>query len=171
MISQPAGHVCRIALSVLLSTAMIACSGQQSIARQDGYAAHSIVRAAGRVPTVGERAAAIAVEQIGTPYRYGGSTPQGFDCSGLVHYAYARAGKPVPRTTAQLWADTRPVSATDIQVGDLLFFRVDGKMSHVGMYVGDGRFVHAPSSGRSVSVERLQSEFYREALLRAARPN
>lgn len=118
---------------------------------------------------VGARAAAVALEQLGVPYRYGGDTPRGFDCSGLVHYAYAAAGRAVPRTTHALWLAAEPVTDRDLQHGDLLFFRFDGKMSHVGMYVGSGRFVHAPSRGRFVVVEDLRAEYYRDAYIRAGR--
>ncbi len=121
-------------------------------------------------PAVGDRAVTVALDQLGVPYRYGGAGPGGFDCSGLVHFAYARAGKAVPRTTGELWRRTAPVDTAEARPGDLLFFRFDGKMSHVGLYIGDGRFVHAPSSGRHVSVERLDSEPYRTAFIRAARP-
>ncbi len=119
---------------------------------------------------LGDRAVTVALGQVGVPYRYGGAGPTGFDCSGLVHFAYARAGKAVPRTTGELWRVTAPVTAGEARPGDVLFFRFDGKMSHVGLYIGDGRFVHAPSSGRHVSVERLDSEPYRTAFIRAARP-
>ncbi len=117
----------------------------------------------------GERAAAVALDQVGIRYRYGGSGPQGFDCSGLVHYAYGEAGVVVPRTTGQLWAAAADVDRGDLRAGDLLFFRIEGKMSHVGMYLGERRFVHAPQSGRRVSVASLDAPFYRKALLRAGR--
>lgn len=120
---------------------------------------------------IGARAADIALEQVGAPYRYGGNSPGGFDCSGLVQYSYALAGKRIPRTTSGQWAELAPVSDHDMQAGDLLFFRIDGKMSHVGLYLGDSRFVHAPSNGRHVSVESLRSEYYRNAFVRAGRPN
>lgn len=119
--------------------------------------------------TIGERVASIALEQIGTPYRYGGQTPAGFDCSGLVHYAYGQAGKSVPRTTGGLWSRAQPVARNELRAGDLLFFSIDGKMQHVGLYVGNGRFAHAPSSGRTVTVESLTTEFYRQAFLRGGR--
>ena len=120
----------------------------------------------------GGHAALIAQEQIGVRYRYGGNTPgAGFDCSGLVYYAYAHAGKRVPRTTSGLWKSLAPVDTGRLRAGDLLFFNVAGKMSHVGIYVGNGRFVHAPSSGKTVSVERLGSEYYSRAFIRAARPD
>ncbi len=104
------------------------------------------------------------------PYRYGGSSPSGFDCSGLVQYSYSVVGKRVPRTTGQLWNATQPVADNDLRVGDVLFFNIDGKMSHVGLYLGDDRFVHAPSSGRKVSVGSLDAPFYRSAFIRAGRP-
>lgn len=120
--------------------------------------------------TLGEQAAVIAVQQVGVPYRYGGSTTKGFDCSGLVQYAYANAGKRIPRTTGGQWQELSPVDEQRIRVGDVLFFKIEGKVSHVGLYLGDRRFVHAPSSGKQVSVENLDSEFYRRAFVRAARP-
>jgi cell wall-associated NlpC family hydrolase len=119
--------------------------------------------------SAGARAAAVALDQVGVRYRYGGNGPQGFDCSGLVHYAYAQAGVAVPRTTGQLWAAAVDVDRSDLRAGDLLFFRIEGKMSHVGMYLGKRRFVHAPQSGRSVSVASMDAPFYRGALLRAGR--
>lgn len=117
----------------------------------------------------GDRAAAIALNQVGVPYRYGGNSPRGFDCSGLVQYSYRNAGVNIPRTTGQLWNAAQTVNRSDLRAGDLLFFSVDGKMSHVGMYLGDGDFVHAPKSGRTVSVTSLDSPFYKAALVRAGR--
>ena len=120
--------------------------------------------------SVGEQAAYIASRQVGVPYRYGGSGRSGFDCSGLVYYAYGQLGVSLPRTTAALWTSLDPVADAAIRVGDVLFFDIDGKASHVGMYLGEGRFVHAPSSGRHVTVARLDRGFYREAFIRAGRP-
>ena len=120
--------------------------------------------------SVGERAAVVAVRQVGVPYRYGGSSTEGFDCSGLVHYAYAKAGRSIPRTTRHLWRDLRPVAADQLRVGDLLFFDINGSVSHVGLYLGSRRFVHAPSTGREVTVEQLDSAFYRAAFVRGGRP-
>lgn len=111
------------------------------------------------------------MRQIGAPYKYGGSSPNGFDCSGLVHYAYAGTGKRVPRTTATMWKKLRPVANDDLRSGDVLFFRIDGKMSHVGMYVGSGQFVHAPSTGKVVAIASLRSDYYADALIRAGRPD
>ncbi|MEM6819337.1 MAG: C40 family peptidase [Pseudomonadota bacterium] len=118
---------------------------------------------------VGWIVASIAQEQIGVPYRYGGSTPRGFDCSGLVHFAYAGAGIDVPRTTGALWQASSTVARADARPGDVLFFDIDGKPSHVGIYLGDGFFVHAPSSGKQVNTQRLDSGWYRDRLLRVGR--
>ncbi len=104
------------------------------------------------------------------PYRYGGSNPDGFDCSGLVQYSYALAGMRLPRTTGQLWSATQSIGRDQLRSGDLLFFSIDGKMSHVGLYLGDQRFVHAPSSGRTVSIASLETPFYEKAFIRAGRP-
>ena len=126
-------------------------------------------RAAGPRVSVGDRAASFALDQVGEPYRYGGSSPGGFDCSGLVQYSYSRAGYSVPRTTGQLWSAAETVNRDQLRAGDLLFFSIEGKMSHVGLYLGEQRFVHAPQSGRLVSVESLQAPFYRMAFIRAGR--
>jgi len=126
-------------------------------------------RVSGALSTA-DQAVSVALQQVGAPYRYGGSSPAGFDCSGLVHYSYSRAGKSIPRTTATLWNSMQPVAANQLQKGDVLFFRIAGKMSHVGMYIGGGRFVHAPSSGKMVSVASLGSDFYSDAFIRAGRP-
>ncbi|WP_197492978.1 C40 family peptidase [Woeseia oceani] len=119
---------------------------------------------------MGERAAVVAVRQVGMPYRYGGASRDGFDCSGLIQYAYKQAGVTVPRTTGSQWRGLRAIDRDDMQVGDVLFFRIRGRMSHVGMYLGDGRFVHAPSSGREVTIAALDSPFYQRAFIRAGRP-
>lgn len=156
----------RTIIAILISAGLLACAGQPGV-KSRPHATDSTNPAS---HSVGQQAASIAVRQVGVPYRYGGHSPTGFDCSGLVHYSYLRAGKAVPRTTSQLWSGTSAVDRNEIRAGDILFFRIEGKMSHVGMYVGDDRFVHAPSSGNSVSIETLSSDFYRSALVRAGRP-
>ena len=75
----------------------------------------------------------------------------------------------VPRTTRQLWNTAGTVPYDDLRVGDLLFFHFDGKMSHVGIYVGGMKFVHAPSTGKRVAVDSLDASYYRRALVRAGR--
>ncbi len=116
-----------------------------------------------------EIAAIAALHQLGTPYKYGGSSPNGFDCSGLVVFAYQKAGVQLPRTTAGLWKELSQVNKKHLRTGDILFFNIGGKVSHVGMYLGSGRFIHSPQSGQEVSVANLESGFYRQTFVGAAR--
>lgn len=161
MIAQTARNIRRL----IVSLAIITLAGCASSGSAPDRPQASIISSSA------DRAVAIAMQQVGVPYRYGGSTPKGFDCSGLVHYSYAQIGHSVPRTTATLWSGLRPVARRDVQVGDVLFFEISGKMSHVGLYIGGDRFVHAPSSGKSVSVDSLRSNFYGNAFIRAGRPD
>jgi cell wall-associated NlpC family hydrolase len=113
--------------------------------------------------TAREAVVARALLQVNTPYRYGGNTPEGgFDCSGLVSYVFARAAptaaRRLPRSTAQWAAATVPVSQP--QRGDLVFFNTGAPFSHMGIYVGDGQFVHAPSRGGRVRKDSLQSRYF-----------
>jgi cell wall-associated NlpC family hydrolase len=112
----------------------------------------------------------IAVSMLGRPYRYGGSSPHGFDCSGLVYYSYLRAGIRVPRTTSgQLKAANR-VRAGDLAAGDLLFFRLGRQpVSHVAIYTGKGRFIHAPSRGKRVSYGSMNDAYWKDRLIAAGR--
>jgi len=156
--------------AILMAAGMLSgCGGspERPAAEHDGStpAMRTVVPA-----SVGEHAGTIAIQQVGVPYRYGGQGPSGFDCSGLVHYSYLRAGKVVPRTTGQLWDSSTTVNRSHLQMGDLLFFSIEGKMQHVGMYIGDNRFVHAPSSGKHVEIASLSADYYQRALLRAGRP-
>lgn len=112
-----------------------------------------------------DRAASHAAKMLGKPYRYGGATPAGFDCSGLVLYSYRQAGVSVPHSTEQLRKKTRLVRAAELKRGDLLFFDQEGKKSsHVAIYLGDGTFVHAPSSGKSVRADRLDNPYWKKHL-------
>jgi cell wall-associated NlpC family hydrolase len=120
---------------------------------------------------VGADAVQHALGMVGTPYLFGGSTSQGFDCSGLVQYSYARAGMDLPRTMEGLWASSRPVSTRKVRPGDLLFFHQEGKRnSHIGIYVGNDRFVHAPSTGKQVSIASLANRYWRQHFSVARRP-
>ena len=100
---------------------------------------------------------------IGTPYRYGGNRPNGFDCSGLVQFAHGRAGLAVPRTTELQWRHAAPLSRRHLLPGDLLFFSFgEAKAQHVAIYEGGGVFIHAPSSGKRVSRASLDSAYWRK---------
>jgi len=111
-------------------------------------------------------ASEIAASMVGKPYRYGGNTPQGFDCSGLVYFSFKRAGMHVPRSTKTQRGKSQKVSVSGLARGDLLFFNQDGKYSsHVGIYIGDKRFVHAPSSGKRVRVDSLTETYWQKHLV------
>lgn len=123
-----------------------------------------------RAPVSGPRQLVLnqALGMLGTPYRYGGSTPAGFDCSGLVYYSHQQAGIDLPRTARDQSRRAQPVSGRRLQPGDLVFFRLSGrKVDHVGIYAGNGQFVHAPSSGSQVSVASLENPFWRQRLVGA----
>jgi cell wall-associated NlpC family hydrolase len=173
MIAQPERWKVHRLLPLLAVMLVSACAGSPQVADPAQDAARVTPSAAASTPgspDVREQAILAALAQVGAPYRYGGQSPStGFDCSGLVHYAYLEAGRSLPRTTDSLWNTTRRVSRSGLQPGDLVFFSIEGKMQHVGLYIGDNRFVHAPSSGRWVSVESLASPFYAQALLSGGR--
>lgn len=168
MISQPGNIIRRLVLIIIVTSLVSACAPQKVTVKSS--ATTTVPTAPAARSGLGERAAAVALNQVGVPYRFGGTSPSGFDCSGLVYYSYSNVGKSLPRTTAGLWTTLQPVEDHRMRAGDLLFFNIAGKMSHVGMYLGGGRFVHAPSTGKVVSVESLGSDFYRNAFIRAGRP-
>jgi len=120
-----------------------------------------------RKPTLGKRAATIALKAVGVPYRWGGSSPaSGFDCSGLVYWAYGKLGVELPHSSYALYDLGRRVGHSRLRAGDLLFFY---GLGHVGMYIGHGRMVHAPSSGRLVEIVKLRGSNYGGRLVGARR--
>lgn len=149
----------RIAASLLGLAVLAGCSSQPSRpptadtaaaqARGNGFSASSVtIRALGLV---------------GTPYRYGGNTPEsGFDCSGLVTYVFAdMLDLRLPRTSRELARVQGPkISAERLSSGDLVFFGSGDEVWHVGIYVGEGRFVHAPSSGGTVRLDALDNPYW-----------
>jgi len=122
-------------------------------------------------PTIGDEVALRAISQVGTPYRYGGADLDGFDCSGLVYFIHRELGMTVPRTAAEQYAASKPVNVRSLAPGDLLFFRTTrGKrITHVAIYAGGGRFVHAPQTGRTIELRDLQDDYYGPRLVGAGR--
>jgi cell wall-associated NlpC family hydrolase len=120
--------------------------------------------------TPGERLVQIAAGLIGTPYKFGGDTPRGFDCSGLVFYSFDRLGIEVPRTAADQRRAAQGVKREALSPGDLVFFRTSArKVDHVGIYAGKGKFIHAPRSGQVVSYAYLDDPYYRAHFVSAGR--
>lgn len=110
-----------------------------------------------------------ATSMIGQPYRFGGSAPGGFDCSGLVVYSAANAGIQVPRTAAEQMQFGEPVARAELQAGDLLFMHLSGKELHVAIALDRQLFVHAPSSGGRVRVDSLLAPPYAAGFIGARR--
>jgi len=162
-------------LAAVLGAVVVACSllAQPEAApasdrkRPSGEPPSPAVAPARPAPSLGERAAGIAVRAVGIPYRYGGESPaSGFDCSGLVRWAYGRLGVDLPHSSYALAVTGRRVERERLLPGDVLLF--DG-LGHVGLYLGRGRMVHAPQSGRTVEVVDLRSTAYGGRLLGARR--
>lgn len=120
-------------------------------------------------PHAGDVVSRVAVSMIGVPYRYGGASPAGFDCSGLVWFAHRQAGVPVPRTAREQDHVSADVAREGLRPGDLLFFDTSWRSGHVGIYVGGGDFVHAPSSGKRVMRSTIREGYFAKRLRRAGR--
>jgi len=112
-----------------------------------------------------------ALQQIGKPYVFGGNSPNGFDCSGLVQYSHSLVGVETPRIAIEQFQGAQPVNVSDLRAGDLVFFRLSAynKTNHVGIYMGQGFFIHAPSPGKTVSVISLRHPYWRDRISGAGR--
>jgi cell wall-associated NlpC family hydrolase len=152
-------------LAVIAVIVAAACASTPA-SREPSAASRSEVSAA-----VGDRAAAQAATMRGRPYHFGGeSVSAGFDCSGLVRYSYRQVGVDLPHSTDAQRKISLPVRLSSLRRGDLLFFDLEGKKaSHVGIYLGDGRFIHAPSTGKSVRSDRLEAPYWKKRLSGARR--
>ncbi len=118
-----------------------------------------------------QRVIATAAQLVGTPYRFGGTTPAGFDCTGYLAYVFRKAaGVALPRTSIEQIQAGAPLTPSQLQPADLVYFRIDRKKDlHLGLYLGEGRFIHAPSSGGVVNVQSLETGYWRTRFLGARR--
>jgi len=149
-------------LLAMLVAAIAGCAGSPEAPDRP-----AVVRASDETA---RKAVDYARDMVGKPYKYAGDSPAGFDCSGLVRYSYGKAGLQMPRDTRSQRNASVPVSLKNLREGDLLFFDQEGKKaSHVGMYIGNGRFVHAPSSGGKVRTDSLKAEFWKKHFVDARR--
>jgi cell wall-associated NlpC family hydrolase len=114
----------------------------------------------------GRRAVTIGLRYLGVPYRWGGASPAGFDCSGFVMYVYGRVGVALPHNGAMLWGKGRTVRRSNLELGDVVFFN---GLGHVGIFIGRGRFVHSPHAGDVVKISRLSESWYRTTYVGARR--
>jgi len=128
--------------------------------------AEAVASVSGETPSAVRRALAY----LGTRYRYGGSSSRGFDCSGFTSYIYRRHGINLPHSASAQYRIGKPVSRSELQSGDLVFFRTRGqRISHVGIYIGNGKFVHASSARGRVRIDTLDSGYYKQRYVGARR--
>jgi cell wall-associated NlpC family hydrolase len=149
----------RTALSIAAVFVLSSCTSLR------GPAPRFEPQAAGAGAAIVESAAAL----VGTPYHFGGADEGGFDCSGLALYVHERAGIAIPRTADAQERAARLVRYADLAPGDLVFFHVRHGIDHVGIYAGDGRFIHAPHAGLKVSYASLRSGYYARHFVSAGR--
>ncbi|MCC6165370.1 MAG: C40 family peptidase [Acidobacteria bacterium] len=151
----------RLALVLLLATSAGAC------------ASSGAPRALVMPPGSAARGATIAAEArtyTGVAYRAGGGDPTGFDCSGFVQYLYRQAGIALPRTAESQFDAGRSLRSRDLEAGDLVFFRTEGRrISHVGIATGHGTFIHAPNARSRVRVDRLDAAYWSDRYAGARR--
>jgi len=164
--------------SALLMCMMSACATSQTSQKSpDGSQVHRLEDAESTeirdLSLVSNEVIFRAISLVGTPYRYGGTNPDtGFDCSGLIGFVFNEAaGLRLPRTTRELIdIDARSVDRSDLQAGDLVYFNSrGGRVSHIGIYVGENRFVHAPSSGGVVRIDKLDTPYWTKFYVGAKR--
>lgn len=146
----------------LLTTGLTACAPWPVRAPGVAYSPDVTARA--------QEIVQLARRELGAPYLYGGATPLGFDCSGLVYYVFRHAGVEVPRTANQQLYTSHPIDIQDLQPGDLVFFQIVGNIQmHVGIYVGHGIFIHAPETGQAVSYAQMDNPYWKSRFVGGGR--
>ena len=164
----------RAAVAALLMALALAGCGKPETVRQPPPPSRDWSGSRPNDPVAANAVLMRAIGLVGTPYRYGGNTPDtGFDCSGLIGYVYRDVtGISLPRTTREMISmQAANVGKEGLQTGDLIFFATNGgsQVSHAGIYVGEGRFVHAPATGGTVKLDSLSKAYWQKTYLSAKR--
>jgi cell wall-associated NlpC family hydrolase len=161
------------AAALALAALLAGCGSAPVRAPEPTVPSPSVPEVAGRLTEAQAQHVTItALGLVGTPYRYGGNTPEsGFDCSGLIAWVYrTEAGLVPPRTVAALQGWGQRVPAEAVRTGDLVLFGNGGPPTHAGIVVGEGRFVHAPSTGGRVRLEKLSAPHWARQQISFRRP-
>lgn len=160
-------------VSVFLLIIITACAGTPQPTLQEPAAeiGKKPYASATTQPTnPGLQALEVARKMLGTPYRYGGNDPDGFDCSGLVQYAFNHAGLELPRSSQDIFRTSQRINPKEMKPGDLVFFAISSnKVSHVGIYADQNRFIHSPSSGKGVRFSSMETPYWQKRLIGAGR--
>ncbi len=163
----------RTLLALAVSLGLGACS---VVTERESTQASQALNAPELIPpeqtlTGAVKALQVALAQQGTRYRAGGASPDhGFDCSGLVYFSYQSVGISLPRTAQDMFRHARRIDESELRPGDLVFFRLrSSRISHVGIYAGAGRFVHAPSKGKDVELASMNQAYWRKRYAGAGR--
>lgn len=160
----------RLGALVIMSTAAVGCLSGRGVRPEPFPRPSAPEEASSSSTSVRDSLVITATDLAGTPYRQGGDTLMGFDCSGFTRYVFSQYGVTLPRLTRDQYRVGRPIAAEDVRPGDLVFFTtVTPGASHVGVAVGRDQFVHAPSARGVVRVERLTERYWARRYLGARR--
>lgn len=156
----------RIIFIILFSFILLSCAHRS----QDDQQSADQGEYSSLVSKQGEQIVQIAKSLLGSPYKYGGASPKGFDCSGLVFYTHKKLGIHTPRTSLQQYRHSKAIKRDQLTPGDLVFFKLNkSSVSHVGIFIGNDQFIHAPKRGKQVSVNTLNDVFWKPRFVSAGR--